>query len=240
MRRCTKCGYENDDGDKKCIACGEKLVDTEKSADTGGQKVPVDVEKAMKSVVEICSVQEKGYNDLKGSGFILNGGYVVTNAHVIGNHYSRITAKFEQRLDNEIYELEPVSVQPDADIAILKFIGLAKHEISARENLSLKEYDLRYGQFVYTIGNILGVGISLSDGIVSCPKQKNRKYLSVEELIQTNIPINHGNSGGALFDEHNNVVGMITCFWGELEWGICMAIPAKYISKELEKIILKR
>jgi serine protease Do len=198
----------------------------------------LNVEKTMKSVVKICSshIENDGYYLSQGAGFILNGGYVITNAHVVGNNYNSITATFEQRLDNEIYELEPVSVQPDADIAILKFIGLAKDKISARENLSLKEGDLNYGQFVYTIGNPHGIGISVSSGIVSCPNRSYNYLPKVKEFIQTDISINHGNSGGALFDEHDNVVGMITSTHGNVEWGLSMAIPAKYIRNELEKI----
>jgi serine protease Do len=354
MRRCTKCGYENDDGDKKCIACGAILIDnvTESYTQFNGpnganhsssisdrfplkyekflnsdqlyqcgiksekgigveknkeealeiykvlaergdprgmyslacmyleignkgdaekwlqmaakdghlpsriklQEINPDalkqdvsstnnlnnlnVEKTMKSVVKICSshIENDGYYLSQGAGFILNGGYVITNAHVVGNNYNSITATFEQRLDNEIYELEPVSVQPDADIAILKFIGLAKDKISARENLSLKEGDLNYGQFVYTIGNPHGIGISVSSGIVSCPNRSYNYLPKVKEFIQTDISINHGNSGGALFDEHDNVVGMITSTHGNVEWGLSMAIPAKYIRNELEKI----
>jgi S1-C subfamily serine protease len=171
-----------------------------------------------------------------GSGFILDGGYVLTNAHVVGESPDWVTAKFEPSLDDKTYALAPLAICPDLDIAVLKFTGLAERKVTARKNLTLRLDRANFGESVYTIGNPLGIGFSVSKGVVSCPNRKTNYPKGVEEVIQTDITANHGNSGGALFDQNNNVLGMITYTPIDSSGGIAMCVPSKYIVHVLNNI----
>lgn len=196
------------------------------------------VRNALPCVVMVYSTYHKGRQTVTmcGSGFILEGGYVVTNAHVVGENPKSVTASFEPSVDDKSYNLLPLAVAPEFDVAILRFTGLADERISARENLRLRTEGVQYGEEVYTIGNPLGLGFSVSRGVVSTPLRQGGHRRGVHEVIQTDITANHGNSGGALFDVSNNVLGMITYTPSDSEGGISMCVPSKYIVQVLNKV----
>lgn len=196
------------------------------------------VRDALPSIVSINAGYKEDGNKMRsaGSGFIIEGGYVVTNAHVVGDDPIYITANFEPDIDKVTYNLLPVAVAQELDIAVLKFTGLAEKKIISRPNLNLRFNDIAYGEDVYTIGNPLGIGLSVAKGVVSCPNRKSDYPPAVKEVIQTDMTINHGNSGGALLDMDNNVLGMITFSISISEGGIAMCVPASYIVKLLNKI----
>ena len=171
-----------------------------------------------------------------GSGFIVEGGYVVTNSHVVGRDPEYVSASFEPSIDDKTYSLLPLVVEPRWDVAILKFTGLAADRISNRRQLSLRLQDIGFGEQVYTVGNPLGIGLSVSQGIVSCPDRESKYPAGVSTVIQTDITINHGNSGGALLDTANNVIGMVTYKPGNSEGGMGMCVPAEYIVKALNSV----
>lgn len=195
------------------------------------------VEEALPYIVTVRSVKAEGDLTRKtaGSGFIIEGGYVITNAHVAGDDPDCITASFEPRIDGKSYNLLPVKIAPEYDVAVLKFTGLFGDRISARDNLTFRLNGVNFGEEVYTVGNPLGMGLSVSHGVISCPNRAS-DYKGVKEVIQTDFTVNHGNSGGALLDKCNNVLGMITYFPGESEGGITMCVPAKYIVEVLNNI----
>lgn len=196
------------------------------------------VRQTLPHVVVITSSYVKGdtrYTSM-GSGFIIDDGYIVTNAHVVGSKYDYLTASFEPGIDSKSYELKALAVEPDYDVAILKFKGAAEQKFSSQKHLDFKVDYLEYGEEVYTIGNPLGIGISVSKGVVSCPNRESDYPRLVDEVIQTDITANHGNSGGALFSSDNRVAGMITFSPGSSEGGIAMCVPAKYIIKILNKV----
>lgn len=196
------------------------------------------VRNALPCVVMVYSTYRKGRQTktMCGSGFILEGGYVVTNAHVVGENPKCVTASFEPSVDDKSYNLLPLVIAPEFDVAILRFTGLADERITARENLRLRTEGVQYGEEVYTIGNPLGLGFSVSRGIISTPLREGGHRRGVHEVIQTDITANHGNSGGALFDISNNVLGMITYTPSDSEGGISMCVPSKYIVQVLNKM----
>jgi len=189
---------------------------------------------ALPSIVSIYSFKNKQCS--VGSGFIVEGGYVVSNAHVIGKNPDCITAKFEPGVDDKSYNLKPVSIASEYDVAIMRFTGLVDKKISARKNLSLRLEDIGFGEEVYTIGNPHGIGLSASHGVISCPNRETDYPACVDEVIQTDITANHGNSGGALLDKCNNVIGMVTFHPSGIDGGIAMCVPSKYIVNVLNKI----
>lgn len=196
------------------------------------------VRKALPSVVLIKSTYVKGrkQKELKGAGFIVEGGFVITNAHVVGDNPECVTANFEPEIDEKNYNLLPIVVRPEYDIAVLRFTGLAAEKINTQHNLQLRAELPGYGEEVYTIGNPLGYGFSVSKGVVSCPNRESYYPRKVDCVIQIDITINHGNSGGALLDRNNNVLGMVTYIPGKSEGGISMCVPAKYIVEVLNSL----
>ena len=174
-----------------------------------------------------------------GSGYIIKGGRVVTNQHVLDCNVAgffpvRVTANFEPQIDPIPYELELLDVSEDADIAILKFKGLAEKKFAARGNLQFREDDLDYGEDVYTIGNPLNLGISVNSGKVACPHRK-MQYGCWSDVVQLDFTINHGNSGGALLDMNNKIAGMTTFGPSDSRGGTDMCIPAKSIMCYLKR-----
>lgn len=196
------------------------------------------VRNALPCIVMVYSTYTQGDRRVGscGSGFILEGGYVVTNAHVVGDNPSSVTASFEPSVDEKSYNLMPLAIAPEYDVAVLRFTGLMDERISARENLRLRLDGVQYGEDVYTIGNPLGLRFSVSRGVVSSPCREGGHRSGIREVIQTDITANHGNSGGALLDAANNVLGMITYTPGDSEGGITMCVPSKYIVLVLNKL----
>ncbi len=195
------------------------------------------VNDAMRGVVMITAVQvENGVRMVsRGSGFIVDG-LVITNAHVVGSDPSCVQANFEPSVDSRTYNLLPLTILPEYDISVLKFTNY-----NPTKKFNLRIGGVKFGESVYTIGNPLGVGLSVSKGIVSNPNRKNtfasgEYHSKLETVIQTDIVSNHGNSGGAIFDMNNNVIAMLTFEPSKSEGGMSMCVPAEYIQKIIKKV----
>jgi serine protease Do len=137
-----------------------------------------------------------------GSGWIINeGGLIVTNNHVIEGA-KNITVTLE---DGRTYPSELVRSDPVTDLAIVK--------INANNLPTPKFGDsskLQVGEWVITIGNSLGMGISATKGIVSAldVSLSTSPGETLYGLIQTDAAINPGNSGGPLLNLQGEVVGI--------------------------------
>lgn len=199
----------------------------------GNESFASRVREVLPSVVMIDAISNSsGNKDAScGSGFVVEGGYVVTNAHVVGNNPDYVQARFEPTVDNKTHLLRPLLIEEDYDIAVLEFA-----HAEGKKGLKLSYEPLDYGQEVYTIGNPLGMGLSVSKGIVSCPEREAVYPPKVKSVIQTDITINHGNSGGALFDASGCVIGVATFVPSDSEGGIGMCIPSTYIKKMIDKL----
>jgi serine protease Do len=150
-----------------------------------------------------ASAAQGGASSVKayvGSGFVIDpSGVIVTNYHVVENAFE-ITVTFTDgtRLPGQI-----TSASRLADLALLK-VNAGHPLFSAHWGDSDK---LQVGDQVFAAGNPFGLGLSLSAGIVSALNRdiQNSPY---DALIQTDATINHGNSGGPLFDMQGNVIGV--------------------------------
>lgn len=136
-----------------------------------------------------------------GSGFILTtDGYIVTNYHVVeGGSDIKVTT-----YDDKTYDATLVGYDDSNDIAVLKVDA---------DNLMpvvLGDSDqMNVGDSVVAIGNPLGeLTFSLTSGSVSALNRKITINNTAMELIQTDTAINSGNSGGALFNSHGEVIGI--------------------------------
>ena len=160
-----------------------------------------------------------------GSGTIINpDGYVVTNRHVV-TMQDGSTAKtvFVKLSDRREFRAKVLGVDANTDIAVLK--------IDARDLPFARFADsdkARVGDMVFAIGNPLGVGMTVTSGIVSA-LGRSGMGLTFEDFIQTDAAINPGNSGGPLIDFEGRILGMNTAIrtsGGGGNIGIGFSIPS--------------
>ncbi len=167
-----------------------------------------------------------------GSGFFINeGGYLITNYHVIEGETKISITVFKKTVTGfdkvKFKKVRIVSINPYYDLALLKVEDLGDTRISYVRFGD--NDDLHVGQKVFAIGNPLGLERSVHDGIVST---KNRAFEGLVYL-QTNTDINPGNSGGPLFNLRCEVVGVTNMgyiFMG----GLGFAIPVNYVKDFLD------
>ena len=97
---------------------------------------------------------------------------------------------------------------------------------------------VRVGDEVFAIGNPLGVGESVSAGVVSA-LNRNIGETPYDDFIQTDAAINHGNSGGALIDSHGEVIGVNTAIYSPTDSGsigLGFAIPSNDVQFVIERL----
>src|SRR3972149_4960352 len=141
-----------------------------------------------------------------GSGFVLDkAGHIVTNYHVIQGA-DQIRVSFSNR---DTVEAQRVGSDPSTDLAVLQVDTAA----SALTPLPLGNSDgVEVGDPVVAIGNPFGLDRTATSGIVSALQRlitaPNR--FTIDHVIQTDAPINHGNSGGPLLNSRGQVIGVNT------------------------------
>ena len=167
-----------------------------------------------------------------GSGVIVGqDGYVLTNHHVIDGA-DRIKVDLN---DNRTLEAKVVGSDPPSDLAVLKI------EASGPPVLALGDSDrTRVGDVVLAIGNPLGIGQTVTMGIISAKgRQTGLSNGSFEDFLQTDAPINQGNSGGALVSTNNELVGInsqiLSPSGGSI--GLGFAIPSNMARSVMEQLI---
>lgn len=166
-----------------------------------------------------------------GSGEIIyeddNYLYIATNQHVIENA-TTLTAAFS---DDSVAEAEVVGEDATNDLAVIKVAksDLSDDTLKAISVISIgKSSDLSVGQDVVAIGNALGYGQSVSEGIVSALNRSLNGGSGVYAtgLIQTDAAINPGNSGGALLNKYGQLVGINSAKYSSTEIeGMGYSIP---------------
>ena len=167
-----------------------------------------------------------------GSGVIIDtNGYIVTNHHVIdGAEQIRVDLT-----DNRTFEARLVGSDPPSDLAVLKV------EASNLPVLTLGNSDqTRVGDVVLAIGNPLGVGQTVTMGIISAKgRQTGLSNGSFEDFLQTDAPINRGNSGGALVSTNSELIGInsqiLSPSGGSI--GLGFAIPSNMARAVVEQLI---
>ena len=188
-------------------------------------------EKSISSVVTISSENLSFSNNRSGigSGVIFsNDGYIVTNLHILSGQ--RIIVKTN---DGKNFPANVIGIDKNTDIAVLK---IQSDEIL--EPISFADSDnLKIGDRVLAIGNPYGIGISVSNGIISATgRDYGNPYL---QLIQTDAAINPGNSGGALINENGNLIGINSKIFSRTGayQGIGFAIPSNLIVQVATELI---
>jgi Do/DeqQ family serine protease len=137
-----------------------------------------------------------------GSGVVIStDGYILTNHHVIdGADQIKVDLN-----DNRTLDAKVVGTDPPSDLAVLK-IDAANLPV-----LALGDSDkVRVGDVVLAIGNPLGIGQTVTMGIISAKGRHTglQGSGSYEDFLQTDAPINQGNSGGALVNTNSELIGI--------------------------------
>ena len=169
-----------------------------------------------------------------GSGVIVDhAGHVITNHHVIASA-DLIRA---QLADGRIAEAKIVGRDPDTDLAILQ-LDLDKNI----PVMPLGHSDrMRVGDIVLAIGNPVGLSQTVTQGIVSATGRGQLGVATFENFIQTDAPINVGNSGGALINTNGELIGINTAVLAKnlgVE-GIGFAIPVNLVRGVMNEILTK-
>ena len=167
-----------------------------------------------------------------GSGVIVaQDGYVLTNHHVIdGADQIKVDLN-----DNRTLDAKVVGSDAPSDLAVLKV------DASNLPVLALGDSDrTRVGDVVLAIGNPLGVGQTVTMGIISAKgRQTGLSNGAFEDFLQTDAPINQGNSGGALVSTNNELIGInsqiLSTSGGSI--GLGFAIPSNMARTVMDQLI---
>ncbi|HEX6638474.1 MAG TPA: trypsin-like peptidase domain-containing protein [Steroidobacteraceae bacterium] len=166
-----------------------------------------------------------------GSGVIVD-----REAHVITNHHVIATADLirAQLADGRVADARIVGRDPETDLAIL--------QLDLKKNVPVMPIGhssrVRVGDIVLAIGNPVGLSQTVTQGIVSATGRGQLGVATFENFIQTDAPINVGNSGGALINANGDLIGINTAVLAKnlgVE-GIGFAIPvdlARGVMKEI-------
>lgn len=174
-----------------------------------------------------------------GSGVIVSGnGYILTSNHVVSNPQSGDADEVVVKLsDGREMPATIVGTDPATDIAVLKI------EAEALPHITIADSDeLKVGDIVFAIGNPLKVGLTVTQGIVSAVDRSNLELLGkegYEDFIQTDAPINLGNSGGPLLDADGRLIGINTAIVSQSggSIGIGFAIPVNIARHVMESLL---
>jgi len=171
-----------------------------------------------------------------GSGFLISSdGYIVTNNHVIvggpaGDAVDRVTVTL---FDGKEYEAEIVGRDPSSDVALLKIRATGLPFVKMADSKKS-----RVGDWVIAIGNPLGLGNTVTAGIISALQRNIGAGGAYDRFIQTDTAINPGNSGGPLFNLKGEVVGINNRLISPVgaNIGVGFAIPADEAISVIESL----
>ena len=169
-----------------------------------------------------------------GSGVIVSAdGTILTNFHVI-NGATKITVQMN---DNKTFVAKVVGTDQPSDLAVIKIEG------ASLPFLNLGNSDnVRIGDIVLAIGNPLGIGQTVTAGIISAKgRRTGLSDGSFEDFLQTDAPINRGNSGGALVNLNGELIGInsqiLSSGGNSGSIGIGFSIPSNMAKTVMEQLV---
>jgi len=231
------------DGDTTIVTETEGSPETRSATTAPARAMGVNeiYERTAPGVVQINSSSASGVSlptgRALGSGFVVDkAGHIVTNYHVIrGADEIRVGFSNQDSLEAEL-----VGTDQSTDLAVLRVDASA----TALTPLPLGDSDkVRVGDPVVAIGNPFGLDRTVTAGIVSALQRliTAPNQFTIDHVIQTDAPINHGNSGGPLLNDRGQVIGVNT----QIETGgvaggnvgIGFAVPSNTVKDVVAQIL---
>jgi serine protease Do len=168
-----------------------------------------------------------------GSGVIVTAdGYILTNHHVVEG-----AGKIQVELsDRRVLEAKVIGNDPPSDLAVIKVDGTNLPVVPIGDSNVM-----RVGDIVLAVGNPLGVGQTVTMGIVSAKgRATGLGNGSYEDFLQTDAPINQGNSGGALVNTSGELIGInsqiLSPSGGNI--GIGFAVPSNMAKNVMDQLVV--
>ncbi len=229
-------------GGTKTVVRQVPVVEAQPAANTSALSVNEIYRRAYKGVVEITVTASQSTpfggseaQQAEGSGFVYDDkGDIVTNQHVVDGAQS-VSVKF---WNGATYKAHVVGSDASTDLAVVKVDAPS----SLRVPLTLGDSSkLAVGDGVVAIGSPFGLQESVTSGIVSALHRQmtSPSNFTIDDSIQTDAAINHGNSGGPLLDLQGRVIGVtsqIESTSGGND-GVGFAIPANTVSSIVSQLL---
>jgi putative serine protease PepD len=171
----------------------------------------------------------------QGSGFVIDSdGHIVTNDHVVEKAQS-VSVRF---WDGSTYKASVVGTDPSTDLGVIKVDAPS----SVLHPLSIGDSNqLQVGDGVVAIGSPFGLEETVTSGIVSALHRQMQapNNFTINDSIQTDAAINHGNSGGPLLNSSGEVIGVNSQIAGQTgaNVGIGFAIPSSTVKSIADTLI---
>jgi putative serine protease PepD len=221
----------------------ETVSNGEPAANTTGLSVSDIYQRTQKGVVEITVTTSQSANPFggqqtqqaQGSGFVYDtNGRIITNQHVVEGATS-ISVRF---WNGKTYKAEVVGSDPSTDLAVIKVDAPA----SVLTPLTLADSNaVAVGDNVVAIGSPFGLENTVTSGIVSALHRQmtSPNNFSIDDSIQTDAAINHGNSGGPLLDAEAQVIGVNAQIESDSGGndGVGFAIPSNTVESIVSELI---
>ena len=203
---------------------------TESSQPSGGGLTPNEIYR--KASVAVVAVQA---GNASGTGFVVDSdGHVVTNQHVVDTAQT-VEVRFAEGGEEQA---RVIATDRSTDLAVLE-VDLSGHSVTPIDLGS--SADVEVGDSVYAIGNPFGLERSFTAGIVSAVDRDIRapNGFTINDAIQTDAPVNQGNSGGPLLDTEGNVIGVVSQIASETggNVGIGYAVPSDTVREVVEALL---
>jgi len=230
-------------GDTKTVVRQVTVDDSQSASSSSGLSVNAIYQRTHKGVVEITVSGRtqaspfggSGTQQAQGSGFVYDTeGRIVTNEHVVEGAQS-VSVKF---WNGKSYDATVVGTDPSTDLAVLDVDAPA----SVLSPLALGDSGkVQVGNTVVAIGSPFGLEQTVTAGIVSALHRQmtSPNNFTIDDSIQTDAAINHGNSGGPLIDSSGRVIGVnaqIASDSGGNE-GVGFAIPSNTAKSIVSQLI---
>jgi putative serine protease PepD len=229
-------------GNTKTVVRQVTVDDSQPASSSSGLSVNAIYQRTHKGVVEITvsgRTQESPFGgqtqQAQGSGFVYDSeGRIITNEHVVDGAQS-VSVKF---WNGKSYDATVVGTDPSTDLAVLDVDAPA----SVLSPLPLGDSDkVQVGNTVVAIGSPFGLEQTVTAGIVSALHRQmtSPNNFTIDNSIQTDAAINHGNSGGPLINSSGDVIGVnaqIASDSGGNE-GVGFAIPSNTAKSIVSQLI---